>query len=217
MGCFLIVMLGWVFSVCLHEYGHAIVAYHGGDTSVEEKGYLTLNPLHYGHPVLSLVLPLIYLVMGGLGLPGGAVYIEEARIRSKGWLAAVSLAGPAMNVLLGFLIWIPLRYNLLPNPDGVIAYSLAFLYELQITAVLFNLLPVPPLDGFNFVRHWLPWPVRDWLTENGNSLFMILIMIFVMNRVISDGFNYVVFSIIDWTGVSPALAWEGWQAFRFWT
>jgi Zn-dependent protease len=100
MQVFLLVTAGWVFSVCLHEFGHAVVAYRGGDYTVKEKGYLTLNPLNYTHPVYSLLMPLVFLFLGGLGLPGGAVYIEDRLLRSKGWRSAVSLAGPAMNVLL---------------------------------------------------------------------------------------------------------------------
>jgi Zn-dependent protease len=209
-------MLGWVFSVCLHEYGHALVAYYGGDTSVEEKGYLSLNPLRYGHPVMSLVLPLVYLMMGGFGLPGGAVYIEESRIRSKGWLAAVSLAGPAMNILLALVLWVPLRFNLFPTPGGVVACASAFLFFLQITAVLFNLLPVPPLDGFSFVRHWLPRPVRNWMTENASILFVMLIMVFMMNSLISNSFTYLCLWICYRARVPMDLVVTGMQTFRFW-
>ena len=67
----LFVFGGWMISLCLHEFGHAIVAYFGGDTSVKDKGYLTLNPLNYTDPGLSLLLPMIFLVMGGIALPGG--------------------------------------------------------------------------------------------------------------------------------------------------
>ncbi len=72
MACFFIVTVLWIFSVCLHEFGHAIVAYYGGDTSVREKGYLTFNPLKYTHPVYSLLMPVIFMMLGGIGLPGGA-------------------------------------------------------------------------------------------------------------------------------------------------
>jgi len=71
---FVIIFFGWIFSLCLHEFSHALVAYYGGDTTVKDKGYLTFNPLKYTHPFLSLILPLIILLMGGIGLPGGAVY-----------------------------------------------------------------------------------------------------------------------------------------------
>src|SRR5262249_25868997 len=90
--CFFIVTVLWIFSVCLHEFGHAIVAYYGGDTSVREKGYLTFNPLKYTHPVYSLLMPVIFMMLGGIGLPGGAVYINDQALRSRQWRTAVSLA-----------------------------------------------------------------------------------------------------------------------------
>ena len=85
MVCFVIVTILWVFSVCLHEFGHAWVADKGGDHTVREKGYLTMNPLQYTDPLFSLVLPVVFLLMGGIGLPGGAVYINHQLLRSRGW------------------------------------------------------------------------------------------------------------------------------------
>ena len=58
LGVFLLVIGGWVVSLCLHEFAHAYVAYRSGDHSVEAAGYLTLNPLRYAHPFLSIVLPI---------------------------------------------------------------------------------------------------------------------------------------------------------------
>jgi Zn-dependent protease len=66
---FTFVTAGWIVSLSLHEYGHALVAYRGGDRSVASRGYLTLNPLKYAHPILSIVLPLVFLLLGGIGLP----------------------------------------------------------------------------------------------------------------------------------------------------
>ena len=66
---FLVVLIGWIFSLTLHEFMHAFVAYQGGDWTVREKGYLTFNPLKYTHPVYSILLPLLFLFLGGLGLP----------------------------------------------------------------------------------------------------------------------------------------------------
>src|ERR1041384_588310 len=142
MACFLTVTILWIFSVCLHEFAHAIVAYYGGDTSVREKGYLTLNPLKYTHPVYSLLMPVLFMMIGGIGLPGGAVYIEEDRLRSSNWRTAVSLAGPAMNVLLIVALCAPFWLGLIrPDLDSVAALALGFLIELEISAVIFNLLP----------------------------------------------------------------------------
>ena len=161
MECFIVVTVLWVFSVCLHEFGHAVAAYYGGDHTVREKGYLTLNPLHYTHPVYSLVMPVLFMMLGGIGLPGGAVYIERHLLRSRAWETGVSLAGPAMNVLLILLIGLGFKLGLLQNDPGSLAsVSLGFLMQLQISAVLLNLLPVPPLDGFQAIAPWLPPRMR---------------------------------------------------------
>src|SRR5574340_360663 len=122
---FIVVLLGWVFSLCLHEFSHAAVAYLGGDTTVREKGYLTFNPLKYTHPVFSILLPLVFLALGGIGLPGGAVYIETWRLRSRGWKTAVSLAGPASNLVLASA----------PVSREGIWPALSFLAFLQISAL----------------------------------------------------------------------------------
>ena len=70
------VLAGWLASLCLHEFGHAIAAYGCGDLSVPNKGYLTLNPLRYTHLQFSIIWPLVFLAFGGIGLPGGAVYVN---------------------------------------------------------------------------------------------------------------------------------------------
>src|SRR5512139_3564040 len=115
---FTIVLIGWIFSLCLHEFSHALVAYNGGDYTVKEKGYLSFNPLKYTHPIFSIVLPLIFLLLGGIGLPGGAVYVETCRIRNRNWLSLMSLAGPASNLLLAIVIWIILSVAPV-SPTGI--------------------------------------------------------------------------------------------------
>src|SRR5215207_7857742 len=127
---FTIVFFGWIFSLCLHEFSHALVAYLGGDYTVREKGYLTFNPLKYTHPFLSIILPLLILFMGGIGLPGGAVYIETWRIRNRYWLSVMSLAGPAANGLVAILLAILLK--VLPESTASIWPGLSFLLVLQI-------------------------------------------------------------------------------------
>ena len=73
---FIFVLVGWIFSLCLHEFAHAAVAFAGGDTSVREKGYLTFNPLRYVDPIASLFVPLVFLLLGGIGLllAAGGIY-----------------------------------------------------------------------------------------------------------------------------------------------
>ena len=150
---FIIIFFGWIFSLCLHEFSHALVAYYGGDTTVREKGYLTFNPLRYTHPMLSIVIPVIIMMMGGIGLPGGAVYIERWRIRNRYWLSGMSLAGPAANGLVAILIVILLQ--VLPESTSTFWPGLSFLFVLQVWSLLFNLLPVPGLDGYGVIEPFL--------------------------------------------------------------
>ncbi|HEY0699293.1 MAG TPA: site-2 protease family protein, partial [Micromonospora sp.] len=65
---FLFVVSGWLVSLCLHEYAHAVVAFRAGDRSVADRGYLTLDPLKYSHPLLSIILPVVVVLLGGIGL-----------------------------------------------------------------------------------------------------------------------------------------------------
>src|SRR5438094_10660072 len=81
---------------------------------VTVKGYLTLNPLHYTHPVYSLLMPVVFMMLGGIGLPGGAVYIERHLLKSRWWETWVSLAGPAMNVPMVLIISLCFKSGLVP-------------------------------------------------------------------------------------------------------
>ena len=78
IGVFIFVIAGWLVSLCLHEFGHAYTAWRFGDHDVAVRGYLTLNPLKYSHPLLSLGLPVLFIALGGIGLPGGAVYVRTS-------------------------------------------------------------------------------------------------------------------------------------------
>lgn len=217
MQTFLFVTVGWIFSVCIHEFGHAFVAYKGGDFTVKEKGYLTLNPIRYTHPVYSFLMPLVFLFLGGIGLPGGAVYINDHLLRSRHWRTGVSLAGPAMNVILLLLLCVPFWLNLIDTTDeNMMACALAFLIQLQISAVLFNLIPVPPLDGFQAIAPWLPNDLGHRLLQHSNTFIWILFLLFWYAPPVNDAFWTVVFGICHVLGIDGELAWNGWQNFRFW-
>ena len=217
MACFLIVTVLWIFSVCLHEFGHAIVAYHGGDTSVREKGYLTFNPLKYTHPVYSLLMPVLFMMLGGIGLPGGAVYIERDRLRSREWETAVSLAGPAMNVLWVLALCLPFWMHWIPAESrSVLAISLAFLIRLEISAVLFNLLPVPPLDGFQAISPWLPEETRSRIMAQSNLLFWGLILVMWNVPAANEFFWGLVSEVTQTLNIDPRLAWLGRREYQFW-
>src|ERR1700722_2994764 len=102
------IFVGWILSVTLHELAHGIVAHLGGDYTIRERGGLSLNPLQYADPVLTFILPLVFMALGGVPLMGGVTYIRVDLLRNRLWQSAVSLAGPAMNVVLFLACVIPL-------------------------------------------------------------------------------------------------------------
>jgi len=217
MACFLLVVVIWVFSVCLHEYGHAKVAQLGGDYTVEEKGYLSMNPIHYAHPVLSFVLPMIFMVMGGIGLPGGAVYIDHRLLRSRAWETYISLAGPAMNLILVVIITLVLRLYLIPHyPNHIGTCAVAFALVLEISAILLNLIPIPPLDGFQAIEPWLSQEWRERLAPVAQYGIFVLFILFWNVEPINNAFWSCVWYISDFLGVDASLGFDGYRAFQFW-
>ncbi|HEY9717289.1 MAG TPA: site-2 protease family protein [Trichormus sp.] len=160
LGTAIIVGGGWMISLCLHEFAHALVAYAGGDTSVKDKGYLTLNPLKYTDIGLTLIIPLIILMIGGIALPGAAVYINHSKLRNRFWNSFVSLAGPLANVFVLIVIAMPFLLGMSGDSDSYIWPSLALLALFQAVAIILNLLPIPPMDGYGIIEPWLPTSVR---------------------------------------------------------
>lgn len=215
----LFIISGWVVSLCLHEFGHALAAHLGGDTSVGEAGYLTLNPLRYTHPLLSIIFPLIILVMGGLGLPGGAVYIRTGALRSTRWEALVSAAGPLGTLIFCLLISIPFYFdwlNWVTEANWYFWPALAFLGFLQVTSLLFNLLPIPPLDGFNLLATQFPANVRYQLRAMGNIGFMLLMFLFWSDNPITEAFWRFAFTTAARLQIPVELISTGYYQFAWW-
>ena len=217
MECFYIVTVGWVFSLCLHEFAHALVAYKGGDYTIREKGYLTFNPLKYVDPFFSLVLPLLFVLIGGIGLPGGAVYVDRSLLRSRAIDTAVSLAGPLANVILALILGGIFRFGILqPDPANLLAVSLAFLLHLQVSAIILNLLPMPPLDGFGAIAPWLSESARHNAYANSSVTFFVLFIALSFVPVINNAFWEAVYSVNSLFGVPRELVRVGWNTYRFW-
>ena len=211
---FITVLIGWVFSLCLHEFSHALVAYYGGDYTVRDKGYLTFNPLKYTHPVYSLLLPLLFLVMGGIGLPGGAVYIERWRLKNRNWESAVSLAGPASNALLALTLGLLLQIDSLAA--SAFGPALAFLGLLQVSAVVLNLIPLPPFDGFGILEPRLPMETRLKFAETRGVLVWIVFLVLWYVPIVNSLFWNLIFFLSKLAGVPLQLAGIGYSQFRFW-
>jgi Zn-dependent protease len=211
---FTIVFFGWIFSLCLHEFSHALVAYLGGDYTVREKGYLTFNPLKYTHPLFSIVLPLLFLVMGGIGLPGGAVYIERWRIRNRFMLSLMSLAGPLSNLLVAIVLGLVLRF--LPSMPTTYLPGLSFLLVLQVSAVLFNSIPLPPFDGYNVLEPFLNPVIRTQVDRFRDISIWVILLLFWFVPPVSNSFWETVYSVSTVIGVDWGWVIAGLERFRFW-
>jgi Zn-dependent protease len=211
---FVIVLIGWIFSLTLHEFAHAIVAYQGGDWTVREKGYLTFNPLKYTDPLMSIVLPLLFLALGGIGLPGGAVYIETWRLRSRGWQSAVSLAGPSMNILLAIILALVLQISSVHASTA--APALSFLVYLQVTAAVINLIPMPPLDGYGIIAPFLSLNLQQIMAQVGRYSMWILLLALWYVPFVGGAIFGLIASITLGLGADRLLIAQGFDLFQFW-
>lgn len=209
---FLVVLGGWVITLCLHEFAHAVASLVGGDDSVRARGYLTLNPLRYTDPATSLVIPLLLLAVGGIPLPGGAVVVEPGRLRRPWWSSVVSAVGPLTNLLCGVVL--AAVGATMADPLGA---ALSFLALLQFVAGILNLLPVPGFDGFGVIARWVPpavrarlRPVEPWLPL---AVFALLFGVPQLSGLLFDAG----YALLDAAGGSSTLAGLGASLFRFWS
>ena len=216
---FVFVILGWVLAVVAHEFGHAFIAHKAGDPTIAEKGYLSLDPLKYADLGVSIVIPVIAVVLGGIGFPGGAVYLREDMMRNRAWRSAASLAGPFGTFLVLVVLTAAIGFAA-PRLEGGLASplipALAFLAFLQATALLLNLLPVPGLDGYGIIRPWLPQDVRE-ATRKYESLAMIaLLAVLFFVPPVANLFFGMAFLVSHLVGVPLEAVQEGYRTFRFW-
>jgi Zn-dependent protease len=215
---FVFVVAGWMLALVAHEFGHAFVAWKAGDHTVAEKGYLTLDPIKYADLGTSLVIPLIALALGGIGFPGGAVYLREDLMRSPAWRSAASLAGPAGTLAMFVILSAAAQFWLgLYGADGIaLSAALAFLAFLQATALILNLLPVPGLDGWGVIRPFLPQDVRERLGKvEAVAMVALLAAIFFVPGVSAVLIGAAV-GLTEAAGVPGIAIAAGFEAFRFW-
>ena len=190
---FFMITLVVVFSICLHEFFHAWTALKFGDTTAADRGHLTLNPLRQMGP-MSIIMFLL------LGFAWGAVPVNPAvlRARNRHAPAIVALAGPATNLglfLIGFFFFGFLAtriWNLVENEAAgetiLELFLLLGIYNLFLC--IFNLLPIPGLDGWNALTEYLPRLKRpDSEFAKGITIFLILCLFLMSGKMFELAFK----------------------------
>ncbi len=212
-GTVLFVLAGWAVTLCLHEFGHAAVAYKGGDFSVREKGYLTLDIRRYTDPVLSIVLPLVLLAFGGIPLPGGAVWINHHALRSKKIESLVSLAGPVTNLVIGVLLALIVT---LFSPPAALAAAISYLALLQIIAFVLNILPIPGLDGWGVLEPFMSYRAQQFGAKARPWAPLVLFAVLIGFSEVNYLFFQASYAVFEAIGGAPFSAGDGARAFMFW-
>lgn len=176
---FLLLIGGLLLAIALHEYGHALAADLQGDRLPRASGRLTLNPLRHLDPLGTLAIVLV-----GFGWGKPVEFRPQALSSERFGAALVALAGPFMNLLLalasGFV------YANVPGLPDPVADFLGLFATLNVVLAVFNLLPLPPLDGSRLLTIFLP-PGRQkivfWLDRYGFLVLLFLLFFGLLGRI----------------------------------
>ena len=190
-----------LLSMTLHEAMHAYVGYWLGDNTAKNEGRLSLNPIKHIDPVLTLALPIILAVIGapifGAAKP---VPFNPHNIRYGAYGAAlIGVAGPLTNLVLSFVFFA--LYALLGMPVGFVGtfFNLAVIVNLGF--FIFNMIPIPPLDGSRLLYALAPDGVRrvmEMMEQYG--LILVFIVIFFASSLIGQFMSTVMRAILQFYG-----------------
>jgi Zn-dependent protease len=214
---FVFVAGAWTLSVIFHEFAHAFLAWRGGDRSVAQRGYLTLDPRRYAHPLLSFGLPLLFILMGGIGLPGGAVLLNRS-VLSDGRASIVALAGPATNLALGCGSLALIGFDVIDgSASPFLASAIGFFGVLQIAVFVLNMLPIPGFDGYAAIEPRLSPSTQQLLRPVATYGPLVAILAIWQVEPVGDAYWIAVTFITELFGVELADWRCGYSQFRFWS
>ena len=201
---------GVIIAVTFHEYAHALAADKCGDDTPRNQGRLTLNPLAHLDPFGFIMLVFAHV---GWGKP---VQINPRNFNRKRTMSAqealVSLAGPLMNFILAIIFTI-IYFAIITFAPQFLKTTTGFVIELIISLTItvniglgvFNLVPIPPLDGSKILMHFLPYNAKNWFISNQNIFYIIFAVLWITGaisliispiiNVISSGIYYAVAAI----------------------
>ena len=205
-GIFYILVL--IMSIVIHEYAHGYTAYLLGDNTARLSGRLTLNPLKHLDPFGSVILPLLLIIMKAGFLIGWArpVPYNPANLRDqKRGTFFVAIAGIIANLTIAILFGLLIRYATVFGLPAYIAdpllmhpfYKIATIIVLiNLVLTLFNLVPIPPLDGSKILFSFIPPQFRyiEEFLERWGMIILLFFIIFLWSQV--SPIIYLVFSIL---------------------
>jgi Zn-dependent protease len=197
-----------VFSSILHEIAHGYVAYRLGDPTAKLKGRLTLNPVPHIDPYMSLAIPIILILTGSPVIFGGAKPVPVDPFNLKDGikdLALVSVAGPGTNLLLA-IAGSALIHFLLPGMgfnevlgSGLTGFVLAGIVRLNLVLAIFNLMPIPPLDGSKILAMVLPRKEAAAFLDVGQRMGMFLLLFLLFFPIGSFSLLNIVGTLINFS------------------
>ena len=189
-----------LFSMVLHEMAHAYTAYFLGDTTARDEGRLSLNPFVHIDPVMSIIVPLVLFISGG-PIFGGAkpVPIAERKLKWGEWgMALVALAGPLTNFVIAFVGFLIGYFSGGLSSGGYVGLFFKQLILANLGFMIFNLIPIPPLDGSRVAYALAPDFIRELYMrlEKGMGIFLVLIVVYVFGSSLSVFTSSVMIAIL---------------------
>ena len=196
VGNIVIVLICLLVSMTVHEFMHAFVGFKLGDTTAMENGRVSFNPLHHIDPVMTVLLPAITLLLFHVPIIAAKpVPYNPMRLKFDEYGAALlALAGPASNLVLAFLGALLLRvfdFGSLGDQTAV------FFVELNVALAVFNLIPIPPLDGSRVLHALAPEPVQEFMEQIEPYGFFIIIALVLWGGA-SNVLSYLNSLVLSW-------------------
>ena len=186
----MIIVLGVIIiSMMLHELAHGVTAYFLGDTTAKDDGRLTLNPLKHLDPFMSVILPLMSYLMGGVVFGGAKpVPVNSRNLKGGVWgMALVAFVGPLTNFLLAFISFLLLEVAGFGQGSEIIYTILIEMVFVNLGFGVFNLFPIPPLDGSRILYAIAPDGVRDFMDRLERvGIYIIYMLILIGGGVFSS-------------------------------
>lgn len=192
---FVIILL----SMILHELAHGAVAYWLGDDTAKMEGRLTLNPLKHLDPVMSFAMPLLLFISGG-PIFGGAkpVPVNTRNLKFGVWgMALVGIAGPLTNFLIAFLAFLVGHFTGWLVESNLAGLVIDYIVMINLGFGVFNLLPIPPLDGSRVLYAIAPDGVRDAMQSMERyGIWIVLLLVVLVPSVIYGLMNGAIEGIL---------------------